>query len=129
MESIRLPVRYRQRVDGNFNNGVGVIKKIIGVLFILIIAIAVFAYNKITIFTVQPIGSVPDGVTIVMWKKGDMRFFESADGICMQKMGGVNLLCRAKVIGDSVDRNNIILRLPSSEYAYLKSTGGRKFDR
>ncbi|WP_235845396.1 hypothetical protein [Morganella psychrotolerans] len=51
------------------------IKKIIVVLSILIIAIAVFAYNKLTIFTVQPIGSVPDGATIVMWKKGDMRFF------------------------------------------------------
>lgn len=51
------------------------IKKILIIFIVLISAISVFAYNKLTIFTVQPIGAIPDGVTVVMWKKGDMRFF------------------------------------------------------
>ncbi|EPO2453936.1 hypothetical protein ACT7LO_004322 [Providencia rettgeri] len=105
------------------------IKKILAVLVVLIIAISVFAYNKITIFTVQPIGAIPDGVTIVMWKKGDMRFFESPDGLCMQRVGNVSLLCRMSMLGGAVDKDNIIMRLPYSEYAYLKSTNDRKFDR
>ncbi|UNH25093.1 hypothetical protein [Moellerella wisconsensis] len=105
------------------------IKKIIAIFVVLIIAISVFAYNKITIFTVQPIGAIPDGVTIVMWKKGDMRFFESPDGLCMQRVGSVSLLCRMSMLGSAIDKDNIIIRLPYSEYAYLKSTNDRKFDR
>ncbi|HEM7133880.1 TPA: hypothetical protein U2I51_003375 [Providencia rettgeri] len=105
------------------------IKKIIAIFVVLIIAISVFAYNKLTIFTVQPIGSIPDGVTVVMWKKGDMRFFESPDGLCMQRVGSVSLLCRMSMLGNTIDKDNIIIRLPYSEYAYLKSTDGKKFDR
>ncbi len=106
-----------------------VIKKIIAIFVVLIIAISVFAYNKLTIFTVQPIGAIPDGVTVVMWKKGDMRFFESADGLCMQRVGGVSLICRMSMLGNAIDKDNIIIRLPYSDYAYLKSTDGKKFDR
>lgn len=105
------------------------IKKIIALFVVLIIGISIFAYNKLTIFTVQPIGAIPDGVTIVMWKKGDMRFFESPDGLCMQRVGSVSLLCRMSMLGSAIDKDNIIMRLPYSEYAYLKSTNDRKFDR
>lgn len=105
------------------------IKKIIAIFVVLIIAISVFAYNKITIFTVQPIGAIPDGVTIVMWKKGDMRLFESPDGLCMQRVGSVSLLCRMTMLGNAIDEDNVLIRLPYSEYAYLKSTNDRKFDR
>lgn len=105
------------------------IKKILIIFIVLISAISVFAYNKLTIFTVQPIGAIPDGVTVVMWKKGDMRFFESPDGLCMQRVGKVNLLCRMTMLGSAIDKDNIIIRLPYSEYAYLKTTNGRKFDR
>lgn len=47
----------------------------------------------------------------------------------MQRVGKVNLLCRMTMLGSAIDKDNIIIRLPYSEYAYLKSTNGRKFDR
>ena len=105
------------------------IKKILAVLVVLIVALSLFAYNKLTIFSVQPTGVVPDGVTVIMWKKGDMRFFESPDGLCMQRIGGVSLLCRMTMLGNAIDKDNVLVRLPYSEYAYLKSTNDRKFDR
>ncbi|SUC48194.1 Uncharacterised protein [Providencia stuartii] len=33
------------------------------------------------------------------------------------------------MLGSAIDKDNIIIKLPYSEYAYLKSTNGRKFDR
>ncbi|MCX2589971.1 hypothetical protein OQ435_17540 [Proteus penneri] len=104
-------------------------KKLLVILAILAISLSIFAYNKLTIFTVQPIGAIPDGVTVVIWKKGDMKFFESPDSLCIQKTGGVSLLCRMRMLGNAIDKDDIIIRLPYSEYAYLKSTNGRVFDR
>ncbi|MDC9588353.1 hypothetical protein PSI23_03230 [Xenorhabdus sp. XENO-10] len=104
-------------------------KKIVAAFIVIIIAISIFAYNKIIIFTVQPIGALPDGATIVMWKKDNMRFFESPDGMCLQRTGGVSLLCRATALGSGIDKDKIIFRLPYIEYAYLQSTNGERFDR
>lgn len=105
------------------------IKKILAIFIILIIGVSVFAYNKLTIFTIQPIGALPEGITLVIWQRGDMNFFESADGLCLRKVGGVSLMCRMSFLGGVTDKDNILIKLPFSEYAYLKSTGGRNFDR
>ncbi|MBC8946968.1 hypothetical protein [Xenorhabdus indica] len=105
------------------------IKKILASIIVIVIALSVFAYNKITIFAVQPIGALPDGATVVMWKKDGMRFFESPDGMCIQKTGGVSLLCRMAALGNGIDKDEIIFRLPYIEYVYLQSTDGRRFGR
>lgn len=103
------------------------IKKLLLAVLVLIVGAGIFTYTKISIFTVQPIGAIPDGVTLIVWKKDGGPFFNSADAICLKKQGYVNLWCRGLALGNSIDEKDIIYRLPYSEYAYLKSTDGKDF--
>lgn len=100
---------------------------------VLLIAVIAGAWLLIRpgVFTVQPIGALPQGVTFIYHSRGsEMPFFSSPDGLCLQTQGSVSLLCRAaalEAMGELSDR--IVLRLPYYEWAYLRSTGGRTFDR
>jgi hypothetical protein len=77
-------------------------------------------------YTIQPIGALPEGRTIVVWRAEGEPFFNSPDARCLETMGGVSLMCRAVAMAAApVDR--IILRLPYSRQAYLLSTDGREF--
>ena len=79
-------------------------------------------------YSVQPIGALPEGGTVVVWRQGDEPFFNSADALCLERTGGVSLMCRAMAMGQApMDR--IVLRLPYQAWAYQLSTGGREFDR
>jgi hypothetical protein len=91
--------------------------------------LAALAATQITFFIVQPIGAVPDGRTVVIWRLKTMKFIDSADGWCEREVGGVNLLCRAGVLGKVGSEGVIIARLPYSETLYLWSTGGRTYSR
>ncbi|MEO5926467.1 MAG: hypothetical protein ABIR70_21790 [Bryobacteraceae bacterium] len=93
--------------------------------------LGLFAYTQLTFFVVQPIGAVPDGRTVLIWRREKTKFIDSADAVCQREMGGVNLLCRGAVIGGIVgtDGNGILLRLPYIETLYLISTGGMKYDK
>ena len=101
------------------------------VLLVAVAALTLIVYTQLTIFVVQPLGAVPGGRTLVIWRRQKTKFIDSADAICQREMGGVNLLCRAAVLrgiaGD--DGEGILLRLPYSETLYLVSTGGAKYDR
>ena len=81
------------------------------------------------VFTVQPIGALPEGITIVYHSRGpEMPFFSSPDGLCLEMQGSVSLLCRGIALGaaeEIVDR--VIVRLPYNHWAYLRSTGGLEF--
>jgi len=83
------------------------------------------------VFTIQPIGALPEGITVVYHSRGpEMPFFSSPDGLCLEIQGGVSLMCRMVAMG-AVDEiaDRIIVRLPYSDFAYLLSTGGARFDR
>lgn len=80
------------------------------------------------LYTVQPIGALPDGVTIVVWRDSGEPFFNSPDALCLERTGGVSLLCRGMAIGQG-PTDRIIMRLPYQEWAYSASTGGKAFDR
>lgn len=91
----------------------------------LVILIGAFAIlEPITIFIVPPIGAVPDGRTVILFRygrneKGEIthlqtRFLDTADAMCERKMGYVNLLCRGIVLGTVVSGSTILLRLPYS---------------
>jgi len=80
------------------------------------------------LYTIQPIGALPGGRTLVVWRAAGEPFFNSPDAVCLQRVGGVSLMCRAIAMGQGpLDR--IVIRLPYMEWAYLASTGGRKFHR
>ena len=102
------------------------------ILFILIILLAViWIIVRPGVFTVQPIGAIPEGLTIIYHSRGpNMSFFSSPDGICLEIQGSGSLLCRGAALSgatDIIDRE--IIRLPYIHWAYLRSTGGLEFDR
>lgn len=96
-------------------------------LFVLLCACGVGVYSTTALVTVPPIGAVPDGATVWVWRTDAMNFIDSPDAMCDRRMGGVSLMCRALALGALA--NKIIVRLPYSETLYLWSTGGRTFHR
>ncbi len=103
------------------------------ILFIVLVIIVggLWVLIRPGVFTIQPIGALPDGITIIYHSRNpEMPFFSSPDVLCLEIQGSVNLLCRAAGIGameELVDR--IIVRLPYSKWAYLRSTSGLEFDQ
>lgn len=78
-------------------------------------------------YTVQPIGALPEGRTLVVWRVSGEPFFTSPDALCLERMDGVSLMCRMMAMDEApIDR--IIVRLPYSRTAYLASTGGQDFE-
>lgn len=91
---------------------------------------AVAVYFATSLFVIQPIGALPDGVTLWVWRGEKMRFFDSADGVCLRTAGSVSIICRIAAMGAVAgDRDRIIARLPYSEQIYLWSTDGKTFER
>jgi hypothetical protein len=99
------------------------------VLLIVVGAFIIFVYTQVTLFVIQPIGAVPDGRTIVIWRAGKLNFIDSADGFCAREANGVSLLCRMAVLGGVAKNNTILMRLPYSETLYLVSTDGKTYER
>lgn len=97
---------------------------LVGVLLVLM---AVF-YFLCGFYTIQPLGSFPDGVTAIVWRGGDEPFFNSPDGRCLERVGSVSIMCRMAAVSAG-PHDRIILRLPYMRWAYLASTGGHEFDR
>jgi len=88
------------------------------------------ASQTLTIFVVQPIGIAPEGRTVVIPRSGQMRFIDSADGLCLRMQGNVNLLCRGMVLARlGAQDTRILARFPYSRSLYRISTGGKEFDR
>ena len=98
------------------------------VLISSIIALIVFL-TQVTVFVVQPIGTVPKGKTIVILRMNKTSFIDSADAMCARETGGVSLMCRGMMLGAIGNKATILLRLPYSEALYSMSTGGKSYGR
>jgi hypothetical protein len=99
------------------------------ILLITLAAFLIIAYTQLTVFVIQPIGAVPKGRTLVIWRIGKLKFIDSADGVCGREANGVSLLCRMAVLGAVVQRGTVLMKLPYSETLYLVSTDGKSYDR
>ena len=98
---------------------------VIGLLFLSIFGLTGF-------FVQQPIGAVPEGVTIWYFRVGtDMPFISSADGMSLSKTGSVSLLSRTLMIKEAMDKigQKRIANLPYIDFMYGLSTNGARFDR
>ena len=103
-------------------------KKILPILFVCLAAFfALFAW-KCGFYSIEPIGAVPEGTTWVVWREADEPFFESADALCLRKLGSVSLMARGIALGKA-PKDRIIFKLPYWRFAYLRSTNGQEFDR
>lgn len=85
-------------------------------------------YHFCGFYSVQPIGALPEGATAIVWRQSPEPFFNSPDALCLERMGGVSLMCRAMAAGQA-PKDRILLRLPYWRWAYLRSTHGQEFDR
>lgn len=94
----------------------------------LIAAIAIVVYTQITLFVVPPIGAAPEGRTVVMLRLNKTNFIDSPDAMCDRMQGGVSLLCRGMTMAAVVEKTKIIARLPYSDWLYLQSTDGKRFN-
>lgn len=106
-------------------------KKGKGCLLLIALLILLWVLVRPGVFSVQPIGAIPDGVTFIYHSRGSaMPFFSSPDGLCLLIQGNVSLLCRMTTLASASDlTDRIILRLPYIHWTYLRSTGGLEFDR
>ena len=92
---------------------------VLGIILLLVV-------SRMGFYTVQPLGALPKGITLLVWRSSGESFFNSPDATCLHAQGGVSMLCRGIAIGQApVDR--VIVRLPYMEWAYLASTGGSTF--
>jgi len=106
-------------------------KRRILVLLLVLAAVVLGAFRVFCgVFVIQPIGAIPDGVTIVYWRSGlNLPFIASPDGILENSGMGVSLLGRGMVLGAIADPilEREIFRFGYSETLYMWSTGGRKY--
>lgn len=121
ISSADLPIQTRSRKRGC----------LIALLITLVIIAGIWFIARPGVFTVQPIGAIPDGITVIYHSRGpQMPFFASPDGLCLEIQGYVSLLCRMatfSAVEEITDR--IIVRLPYIDFAYLLSTDGQRFDQ
>ncbi|MGK7344384.1 MAG: hypothetical protein ACNS63_01075 [Candidatus Nitrospinota bacterium M3_3B_026] len=98
-------------------------------LLFLLFPLFLITYTQLTIFTIPPIGAVPEGKTLIISRLNKTNFIDSPDAMCKRIQGGVNLLCRGMVLGAIGEKATIYLRLPYSETLYLVSTNGQKYSK
>lgn len=108
-------------------------KKIVCVLMMCLVAFLIWATTFL--FIVNPIGAVPEGKTVWMFKPDRLftqeviPFICSADGILLKKMGGVSLLGRGITMSAIINNGDIIAKFPYSRSLYLLSTDGIEFSK
>ena len=101
------------------------------IVLVLILCSISWVVVRPGVFTIQPIGALPEGVTFIYHSRGpEMPFFSSPDGLCLKMQGSVTLLCRGIALSAATDLlDRVIIKLPYQHWAYLQSTGGQEFER
>ncbi len=95
---------------------------------IVILAAGVIWLAGIRVFVIQPIGAIPEGVTLVVAGTPGLRLIDSPDAFCNRTQNGVSLLCRGAAAGAVAARGKVLLRLPYSAALYRLS-GAPLLDR
>lgn len=108
--------------------GVEVIMRKSTIIYLVVIFVfLIFSYTQLTLFVIPPIGVVPEGRTIVIFRLNKNKFIDSPDAMCERIQGGVSLLCRGAILASVAENATILLRLPYSENLYLISTEGKTY--
>lgn len=97
-------------------------------LKVLVVAVGVVVLSLlgawlygVRVVVIQPIGAIPDGVTVLVTGLPDLNPIDSPDAVCQRKQGGVSLLCRGMTAGAIADKGHIIARLPYSSVLFRLS--------
>lgn len=97
----------------------------------IILSVAWLFYRLTGFFIVQPIGALPEWVTIRYWRyTSNLPFISSPDSISNDTVWQVSLLTRWMVLSKITELiyEDIIAKFPYSEILYLKSTGWISYD-
>ena len=121
--------RYLSRKQFLANNKDDLLMNKKAIILISTLIISIVLFSQITIFTIQPIGALPEGKTLIILRLNKTKFIDSADAICEREMGSVNLFCRAAMMGAVAEKSTILLKLPYSEFLYTLSTNGKKYEK
>ncbi len=100
------------------------------ILIVFIFGVLLTVWVTTVVFIVPPIGAVPEGKTIVLFKpdrllvQGKFDFLETPDHFQYKNLGKVNLFGRLAAIGAILNGPIILARLPySSTLEYLANAG------
>lgn len=93
-------------------------KKKYYVISAITLLLGILLVTQFTFFVVPPIGAIPEGKTVVIFRGEKTNFIDNPDAICSRVIGGTGLLCRGAVLASVVNHNTILLRLPYSETLY-----------
>lgn len=95
-------------------------------ILIIIVAIPIFT----GFIVIQPVGALPDGITIWYFRAGlNLPFITSPDGFSLKQTGQLSLMSRMVSMSaiTTAIKDRIIIRLPYSRTLYKISTGGQEF--
>lgn len=107
-------------------------KKIFLIFILFITAIGICFRIFCGIFVIQPIGSIPDGATIIYWRSSlNLPFISSADGLLEESGVGVSLLGRGLFLSKLAEpiKEREICRFGYFETIYLWSTKGIQYEK
>jgi len=108
------------------------VKKLSIIVFCTFICLSISFRLFCGVFVIQPLGAIPEGVTIVYWRNGlNTPFVASADGLLENSGAGVSLLGRGMMLANLAEpiTDREILRLGYSDTLYLWSTGGKNYGK
>lgn len=98
--------------------------------YILTAVLFILVWSTFSVFSIQPIGAIPDGATVIMFKpdrllmQGKFDFLESVDHLQYKNSGEVTLLGRMMFLGIALKSSFVIVKLPYFETLELISNGG-----
>ncbi len=101
------------------------------IIFLALAIAMIITYATTGFLVVQPIGAIPDGITVWYTRSGtDLPFITSPDGRCLDRGLGVSLMNRGFALSAIMDQmeDNIIARLPYMKTLYLISTDGAEYE-
>lgn len=81
----------------------------------------------VRVFVVQPIGAIPDGVTVIVMNVRGINLIDSPDAFCARQ-GSPNLLCRGASAARVASQGTILFRLPYNQTLYWM-TGAPDYGR
>lgn len=98
--------------------------------YILTAVLLLLVWSTFSVLSIQPIGAIPDGATVILFKpdrlflKGKFDFLESVDHLQYKNIGSVNLLGRMMFLGTALNTSIIVIKLPYFQTLELISNGG-----
>lgn len=90
-------------------------------LIILVCMIPAAWIAGFRVIVIQPLNTLPDGGTAIVWGLSDFRLLDSADAKCLRDEGSVDVFCRISVLRNVAENGRVIIRLPYSEILFKLS--------